>query len=87
VISGKLDRRLARFPADEVELELSVKERETRSQRVVLEAWIAGQQRMVATSTRRELWAAVAEVRDDLFRQIDRAVNRASPKTSRQARN
>jgi hypothetical protein len=41
-LGNKLDRRLARFGAEKVELELSVKERDTASQKVVLECWIAG---------------------------------------------
>lgn len=86
IVSGKLDRRLKRFDAGAVDMEISVKERDSASQRVVLEARIAGQQRLVATSTRTDLWSGVAEVRDDLFRQIDRAVNRKSPKSSRKRR-
>jgi hypothetical protein len=76
ILAGKLDRRLSRFGADKVELELSVKDRDTDSQRVVLECWITGQPRFVATSIERSLEAGVAEVRDDLFRQIDRHVTR-----------
>lgn len=72
----KLDRRLARFTADEVEMELSVKERDTPSQSVVLEAWIARRDRLVATSSERELRAALMDVRDDLLRQIDKSVGR-----------
>lgn len=83
ILSGKLDRRLARFRT--VELELSVKDRDSAQQRAVLECWVDGT-KLVATSTKRELPAAVAELRDDLFRQVDRHVNRQRPKTSRQRR-
>jgi hypothetical protein len=76
ILAGKLDRRLSRFGPEQVELELSVKERDTDSQRVVLECWITGQPRFVATSTERSIEAGVAEVRDDLFRQIDKHVTR-----------
>ena len=72
----KLDRRLSRFDAGAVDMELSVKERDTPSQRVVLECWIAGHQKMVATSTESRIEKAVVEVREDLWRQIDRAVNK-----------
>lgn len=72
----KLDRRLSRFPADEVDMELSVKERETPSQYVVLEAWIAKKDRFVATSREPDLRDALMDVREDLWRQIDKAVNR-----------
>jgi ribosome-associated translation inhibitor RaiA len=76
IVAGKLDRRLSRWDPEQVEMELSVKERDTDSQRVVLECWITGQPRFVATSTEANLDKAVAEVRDDLFRQIDKAVTR-----------
>ena len=45
-----LDGRLASFHADTTELEVSVKDREGRDQRVTLEAWLSGWPRFVATS-------------------------------------
>jgi ribosome-associated translation inhibitor RaiA len=72
----KLDRRLERFPAGEVDMELSVKERDTSSQSVTLECWIAKKDRLVATSRDTDIRKALVEVRDDLWRQIDKAVNR-----------
>ena len=76
IAGGKLDRRLLRWRPEQVELELSVKERDTAKQRTVLEAWIAGLPKLVATSRERELHKAVTEVRDDLFTQIDRHVTK-----------
>jgi ribosome-associated translation inhibitor RaiA len=76
VMFGRLDRRLSRFEPEQVELELSVKERDTSSQRVALEAWISGLPKLVATSTQRDLDRALVEVRDDLWRQLDRHVTR-----------
>ncbi|MBW3620862.1 MAG: hypothetical protein KY461_11500 [Actinobacteria bacterium] len=76
LLGGKLERRLSRFDEDQVELELSVKERDSDSQRTVLEAWIAGLPRFVATSTELERDRAVTEVRDDLHRQIDKHVTK-----------
>jgi ribosome-associated translation inhibitor RaiA len=38
----------------------------------VLECWVAGLPKMVGTSTERDLTKAVTEVRDDLFKQIDK---------------
>ena len=72
----RLDRRLERFPAEDVDMELSVKERDTPSQSVVLECWIAKKDRFVATSRELDIRKALVEVRDDLWRQIDKAVNR-----------
>jgi ribosome-associated translation inhibitor RaiA len=83
---GKLDERLRSFPADAVELQLSVKERGTSTQKTTLEAWIAGQPRLVATSTQTDLDAALIEVRDELIRQITDAKNRTEPRNSRAGR-
>jgi ribosome-associated translation inhibitor RaiA len=82
-IAQKLDRRLSRWDAEQVELELSVKERDTASQKVVLECWISGVPKLVGTSTERDLGAAVHEVRDDVFRQIDRHVTRTTDRRRR----
>lgn len=76
LLSGKLERRLSRFDAEQVELELSMKERDTASQRTVLEAWISGLPRFVATSTEQERDKAIVEVRDDLHRQIDKHITK-----------
>lgn len=76
VLFGRLERRLSHWRPDQVELELSVKERGTPSQRTVLECWIAGVPHMVATSTDTDLDHAVVEVRDELFRQLNRHVTR-----------
>jgi ribosome-associated translation inhibitor RaiA len=63
-----------------------VKERDEPSQRTTLEAWIAGQPRLVATSDRQDFDAAIAEVRDDLIRQITDAKNRTEPRNNRALR-
>ncbi|MTV27304.1 HPF/RaiA family ribosome-associated protein [Nitriliruptoraceae bacterium ZYF776] len=83
ILSGKLDRRLSRWDAEQVELELSVKDRDTNSQRAVLECWISGLPKFVATSTERDLDAAVTEVRDDLFVQINRHVDKTTDQRRR----
>lgn len=84
-LSG-LDGRLAAFEVGRVELELSVKERGGRDQRTTLECWVAGLPRCVATSAERDLAAALAEVRDDLRRQLDDTLTRRAPATNRQLR-
>jgi ribosome-associated translation inhibitor RaiA len=76
IVFGRLERRLAHWKPEQVELELSVKDRDANSQRTVLECWITGVPRMVATSTESDLDKAVVEVRDDLFRQLNRYVTR-----------
>jgi ribosome-associated translation inhibitor RaiA len=79
---SKLDHRLRSFPADAVELQLTVKERDTPSQRTTLEAWIAGQPRLVATSNEESFERALNEVRDDLIRQLTDAKNRSEPRNN-----
>ena len=78
IVSSRLDRRLGRFDDDQVELEISVKERDTASQRVVLECWIAvsGKTHFVGTSTDATLMAGVREAADDVYRQVDRFLDK-----------
>jgi hypothetical protein len=75
---NKLDKRLQRWNAGQVDLELSVKERESSSQQVTLECWIhsGGDTRFVATSREGLLQDALMDCREDLWRQIDEFVNR-----------
>lgn len=80
---NKLNRRLKRFDADAVDMELSVKGRDTNEQQVVLETWIAGYERFVATSREPEMKDALNEVRDDLWRQVDDAVNKRTTRSRR----
>ena len=75
-ILSQLDRPLSRFDADAVDMELSVKERDSSTPYTVLECWIAGWPKMVATSREDDLTRAVTEVRKDLKRQIEKAVSR-----------
>lgn len=82
-LTAKLDRRLTRWDAEQIDMELSVKERDTNSQKVVLECWIAGEPRFVATSQETDLTAALHDVRDDLHRQIDDHVNKQTQRGRR----
>lgn len=81
-----LDHRLRSFRPDQVELQLTVKERDTPSQRATLEAWIAGFPRLVATSTRADFDGAMAELRDDLIRQISDTKQRTEPRNNKHRR-
>jgi hypothetical protein len=83
LLFGRLERRLSRWQPEQVELELSVKERDTSSQRTVLECWIAGLPKIVGTSTEQEIEKAIVEVRDDVWRQIDRHVTKKESARSR----
>ncbi|WP_233159702.1 HPF/RaiA family ribosome-associated protein [Actinophytocola xanthii] len=77
-----LGTRLRSFRDTQIDLEISLKERHGSGQQVTLECWISRTPRMhlVATSTARELAAAVNEVRDDLIRQVDDAKTRTEPR-------
>ena len=74
-----LDARLRSFRADAVDLHLTVKARETRSQRTTLEVTIANWPRLVATSQHAGLDEALAEVSGDLVRQLTDAKSRREP--------
>ncbi|MDP8962108.1 MAG: HPF/RaiA family ribosome-associated protein [Actinomycetota bacterium] len=73
---SKLNRRLRRFRPDAVDLELSVKGRDTNEQQVILDARIAGFDPFLATSREPVLKDALNDVRDDIWRQIDDALNK-----------
>ena len=81
-----LDARLASFHADATELEISVKDREARGQKVTLECWISGREKIVTTSSEEDLHAAVMDVRDDLRRRLNDAKTRQEPRHNRHLR-
>jgi ribosome-associated translation inhibitor RaiA len=81
-----LDARLASFPADTTELEVSVKDREARGQKVTLECWIAGRQKIVTTSSEFDLHAALNDARDDLRRRLNDAKTKQEPRHNRHLR-
>lgn len=75
----KLDRQLNRFPADAVDMEITVKDRDTTAQKVTLEAWLPNIPRVVATSQEHALRDALMDVREDLWRQINEQLDRRRP--------
>jgi ribosome-associated translation inhibitor RaiA len=81
-VFSKLDERLRSFPEGSVEMQLSIKERDTPSQHATLEAWIARWPPIVSTSDRADFEAALIEVRDDMIRQITDAKNRTEPRNN-----
>jgi hypothetical protein len=66
----KLDRQLQRWPADAVDMELYVKDRETMGQKVTMEVRLPNLPRIVATSKLPQLHDAVMDIRDEVWRQI-----------------
>jgi ribosome-associated translation inhibitor RaiA len=81
-----LDARLASFYADTTELEVSVKDRAAKGQKVTLECWIAGRQKIVTTSSEEGLHDALNDVRDDLRRRLNDAKSRQEPRHNRHLR-
>jgi ribosome-associated translation inhibitor RaiA len=81
-----LDARLAGFHADSTELEVSVKDREARGQKVTLECWIAGRQKIVTTSSEEDLKAALHDVRDDLRRRLNDSKTKQEPRHNKHLR-
>ena len=83
---SKLDARLRSFRKGAVELHLFVKERETPSQHVTLEAKIDGRRPLIATSDSDDLLRALNEVRDEMIRQITDAKTRNEPRNNKHLR-
>jgi ribosome-associated translation inhibitor RaiA len=81
-----LDARLASFHADATELEVSVKDREAKGQKVTLECWIAGRQKIVTTSLEEDLHAGLNDVRDDLRRILNDSKSKQEPRHNRHLR-
>jgi ribosome-associated translation inhibitor RaiA len=79
---GRLEHRLAGMTPG-IELEISVKDRDTRKQRMVLEARVPRWQPLVATSTQLDLDDALAEVREDLLRLLNDQKTRNEPRNNR----
>lgn len=75
-ILSKLDRQLSRFRADATDLELTVKDRGSMTQKVTLEVRLPKFPRVVATSTEMDLRDALMDLREDLWRRIDNLMSR-----------
>jgi ribosome-associated translation inhibitor RaiA len=77
---------LSGWEHDRVDLEVSLKDTEGQDQKVTLQAWLAGRAYLVATSHKRDLDHALAEVRRDLIRQIEEERSRREPRKRRKTR-
>lgn len=81
-----LDHRLRSFRADGTSLELSVKDRDTAQQRVVLEGQFPRLGTVVATSDLRTFDDALMDVRADMIRRLDAAKTKSEPRNNRHLR-
>jgi ribosome-associated translation inhibitor RaiA len=76
---ASLDSHLSRWTPDQVDLEVSVKDRDGPDQKVTLQAWLAGWPHFVAVSHNRDLDHALIETRKELIRQIEDERSRRKP--------
>ena len=80
---ARLDAQLARYRADQVDLELSVVDRGARGRRLPLECSIAGRPRLVASSADGDPDVAVGRVQEGMRRQLDDTATRRGPRNDR----
>jgi hypothetical protein len=77
-----LVHHLSGWSPEQVDLEVSVKDRGSAHQRVTLNAWLAGWPHIVATFSDADLDHAVREARKELIRQIEGERDRQKPPRS-----
>jgi ribosome-associated translation inhibitor RaiA len=70
-ILAPLGKRLARWRPEDVDLELTIKNRGGLEQKVTLEAWLPRWPSLVASSADRDLHRALINVRQEMIRQIE----------------
>ena len=83
---SKLDTRLRSFDAGTVDMQLFVKERDTKSQHVTLDVKIDGYTPLVASSSSTDLDHALNEVRDEMIRQLSNAKGKREPRNNKHLR-
>ena len=81
---ARLDARLRTFPADGTDLQVSVKDRDCRTQRTVLECRVPHRRSMVATSKQGDLRRALVEVRNELLHQLDQTKTKLDRRNDRE---
>ena len=85
-VLAPLEKYLARWGADQVELRLSLKDRGGPEQQVTLEAKLGGWPSLVAKAADPELDPALHEIRTELIRQIEDERRRRTPQDNRKLR-
>jgi hypothetical protein len=85
-VLAPLEKHLARWTADQVDLQLSVKDRDGPQQRMTIEAKAGGWPLLVANPADFDLDRALHEARDELIRQIEDERRRCIPKDNRKLR-
>jgi hypothetical protein len=77
---------LARWDPDDVDVEISVKDRDGKEQHITLRADLPGYSPVVAVAADRNLDRALAEAKRELIRQIEDQKSMREPKANRQLR-
>jgi hypothetical protein len=77
---------LARWDPDDVDVEISVEDRDGKEQHVTLRADLPGYSPVVAVAADRNLDRALAEAKRELIRQIEDQKSMREPKANRQLR-
>lgn len=83
---ANLDARLRSYDAGTVALHLFVKDRDSKSQHLTLEATIDGRPAMAATSSDADFDRALNEVRDEMIRMITDMKTRGEPRNNKHLR-
>jgi hypothetical protein len=79
-----LERHLAAWDRD-VDIEVSVKDREGPEQQITVEAWLPGLPPLVAKSRAKDLDHGLVEARKDLIRQVEDEKDRHKPRKPRRS--
>jgi ribosome-associated translation inhibitor RaiA len=85
-VLAPLEKHLARWSADEADLQVSVKDRGGPEQRVTLDLRLPGWPALVAKGADVDLDRALHEARKELMRQIEDERSRRDPKDNRKLR-
>ncbi len=78
-----LERHLAPWGPDGVDVEVVVKHRDGPEQQVTVEAWLPGLPTLVAKSRAKDLDHALVEARKELIRQVEDEKDRHKPRRRR----
>jgi ribosome-associated translation inhibitor RaiA len=78
-----LERHLASWDSEDVDIEVSVKDRDGPEQQVTVEAWLPGLPPLVAKARGKDLDRAMVEARKDLIRQVEDEKDRHKPRKPR----
>lgn len=68
---GALNRHLEHWRVDQVDLRISVRDRDYSDQRVTLEIWLPGRHSLLAHAVHADLPQAIVEVRKIAIREIE----------------